>query len=363
MKDCLIISFFSKNETGFGSYYIEALESNAVSYDVLYFERYQMDRCPGENEIAFKHYCPTGGSRLKKLRTMLGYARFLRKIIRKGRYRALIVLTTMPAVMASDLLLKQYRGRFILDIRDYTHEDIGLYTHIERRLINAAYTTVISSRGFEEFLPKQRYVYTHNIAKVYTTRSTSNIGNKRIYKIGFVGSIRYFKENCALIRQLSGNERYHLVYHGTHTQGCDLERYCKEHGFENVQFGGSFDNSEKDKLYNGIDIINSIYGTEGKETTTAVPNRFYDAAIYRCPIIVSKGTYLQELVQEYNLGIAVDIHRDDVGALLDDYIRTFDKVRFEEGCDRLLEDVERDMSGYRSMLSSFVLEIGKQYQQ
>ena len=37
MKDCLIISFFSKNETGFGSYYIEALESNAVSYDVLYF--------------------------------------------------------------------------------------------------------------------------------------------------------------------------------------------------------------------------------------------------------------------------------------------------------------------------------------
>lgn len=55
----------------------------------------------------------------EKISCYIGYILFLRKRIRKFQnYEKLIVFTVVPAIMISDLLLNQYDGKYVSDIRD-----------------------------------------------------------------------------------------------------------------------------------------------------------------------------------------------------------------------------------------------------
>lgn len=359
MNKCLIVSMFSKQESSYAEYYKEMLKEQGMPYDILYFERYmdQYDRM--DNEIVYSKYCPTGGSKAKKIGTMLEYMMFVRKTIRKGGYSSLIVLTTVPAVLIADILLRKNKGRYIIDIRDYTHEENPLYYNVVKRVIEGAHSVVLSSAAFKQFLPESnKYVVVHNVANNYVQREVSSIKGKDFYTIGFVGSIRYFPENSELIRQIQDRECYRLDYYGTTTQGCDFEGFCKSINAQRVTFHGKYENAEKNKIYENIDIINAIYGVAGLETTTAIPNRFYDAAIYKCPIIVSKGTYLETIVKKYHIGIAVDIHNENVPDAIDQYLKTFDEKIFIQGCNELLKQVSADMQHYRKNVKNFIRQIG-----
>ena len=144
MKDILLINMFSKNESSYTDYYIEEIKKEGLSYDSVYFERYKMDAEAEENELLFKEYCPTGGNKFKKIGTMLRYASFIRSIVKKHQYKKIIVFTTVPAIMLYDLLTGQYRKKYILDIRDYTHENNKAYFSLEKKLIDCAFAAVIS---------------------------------------------------------------------------------------------------------------------------------------------------------------------------------------------------------------------------
>ncbi len=356
MKDCIIISMFSKTETSYANYYIDELEKAGKSYDIVYFDRYLNQKKERENELIYSKYCPTGGSKIQKLSSIIDYARFIKKYVKKKKYKTAIVLTTVPGVILNNVLLRDFRGKYIFDIRDYTYENIKLYSLIEEKLIKNSYATVLSSKGFKQFLPDfSRYVITHNISNDFNKQKRDiKLNNESVVLIGFVGSIRYFEENKKLIKSFANDKKFHLDYFGTTTNDCDLEEFSDKNGISNVSFHGAFDNDDKPEIYKGIGIINSIYGIKGLETTTAVPNRFYDAAIYGCPIIVSKRTYLEKLVRKYNLGFAVDIYNDDINKMLNDYIDTFDEEAFEKGCKELLQEVNKDMSKYKRIVKSFI---------
>ena len=358
-KDCLIISMFPKDETVFAQYYISQLIHNNKSFDIIYFERYDMTAKAGQNEILFKKYCPTGGNKRSKLFIMSQYARFIRKHLKSGNYSSAIVLTTVPGVMCADLLKKKYAGQFILDIRDYTHESNSLYYKIVKSLIDHSFFTALSSKGFLEFLPKSnKYRLVHNINTNYQRREHYVPPQSSKTTIGFVGSVRYYNENVELIRQFADYDNFQLTYYGNITTGCDLPAYCKSHRITNVSFGGHFNNSQKNELYQNIDVINSIYGLDtGLETKTAIPNRYYDAAIYKIPIIVSKGTVLEKEINEYKMGFAVDIYKDNVRELLVSYLDNLNPEVFEAGCNRLLSDVESDMTTFKESIIHFIESI------
>lgn len=352
-KDCLIVGMFSKDEAPYAQHYMDMLESQGSSFDVIYFDRYGSHGPVGANEIVFSRYCPTGGSKASKILTMMEYARFIRRVLRAGHYQYVIVLTTLPAIFLNDILHKDYQGNYILDIRDYTYEHAALFRRIEERLIAESFATVLSSRGFLDFLPQHGdYVFTHNIPHSFERFEVTDPGLQDELCIGYVGSIRYEEENAALVRQFSTSQRFALGYWGTQAKGCDLENKCK--GVSNVSFHGPYSNDEKKEIYRDIDIINSIYGIQSRETTTAVPNRFYDAAIYGKPILVSKGTFLADLVVEYGLGIPVDVFDDDVPALLSSHLESFDEREFDAACKRLLDDVERDLRDYREVVLALI---------
>ncbi len=356
MKKVLIVDTVSYERATYIKLYEKILKEKNVVYDLFLWDR-DNDKSfeKKDNMFIFHKQCPFGGSKIKKILPMFLYQLKLREIIKKHNYTHLILIDSLAPVMIHDLVLSDYKNKYILDIRDYTYEKYSSYKKIMMKLVNDSCFTCISSKGFKRFLDSSpKYVYSHNISNDEFTEDVCNIENKeQKIVIGFVGSVRYFEENKKLIDSLD-SDKFQFKYVGSKVSDCDIEGYCRNNNISNVEINGAYKNEEKPKIYKSIDVINSIYGTSSFEVTTAVPNRFYDALIFKKPIIASKGTYLGELVEECKVGIAIDVYEDDVNELLSDYINNIDVNKLNENMERTLKLVQDEQNAYIKQIGEFL---------
>lgn len=354
MKVC-IIGHTERNYLPYMEKYVRFFAENGVECDIICWQREEKNvhAAPGEY-----HFCePIGEGAPGKLRSYLRFRKFVIGILERNQYDKLVVLTTVPAIVLKGYLKKHYRGRYLFDFRDYSFEKFGPYRKAVDALIEDSELTTISSHGFLDFLsPNPKITMNHNIAFQDIVEEAPDLSEKQVINIGFIGGVRYFDENTFLIDKLKNTFRYQLWYIGQPTKDCDLQSYCEAHGVTNVSFIGKYDNAQKPELYRSIDVINSIYGNTSLEVTTALPNRLYEACLFKKPIISSKGTYLGEVIQQYRLGVVVDAEFDDVLAVLDDYINHFNAAEFREGCEAFLRVVRRDEDKLAERLREFIAE-------
>ena len=124
------------------------------------------------------------------------------------------------------------------------------------------------------------------------------------FTIGFVGSVRYPKQMMNLI-DVSENLNINVLIAGDGVDEKLLREYAKDK--KNVFFWGKYDyKTEISSIYSSIDCIYSLYDTSIKNVRVALPNKLYEGAWCGIPFIVSKGVYLAELVEQYQLGYAVE---------------------------------------------------------
>jgi len=181
--------------------------------------------------------------------------------------------------------------------------------------------------------------------------------SKSPLNIAFIGGLRYFDVNKKVIRQFANSQDYVLSYIGKLHPGCDLIDYCSKYKITNVHFFPRYTNEEKPKIYRSVDFINSIYGSSSPEVRTALPNRLYDCALFKCPIIVSKGTYLAEVVGNYDLGFAVDVDHDDVKELLESYTAQYSEDDFMKGCEEFLCVAREEKRDALEKVDSFIRSV------
>ena len=214
----------------------------------------------------------------------------------------------------------------------------------------------MSSKGYMKFFQnKDKIVITHNISnEEYKEEKAVDLRIKEKLNIGFLGYVRYFDVNSKLINAFKNSDKVSFTYIGLPFKDCDLEGFCKENNIENVKFKGRYENDEKAKLYQDIDIINSIYSLDSEEVQPAIPNRLYDAALFKKPIITAKGTYLAHIVEEYQLGFSIDVYQDDIKKLLEDYLNNFNEQEFTEKCNKFLEEIYQDEKMCNEYVKKFV---------
>lgn len=342
-------------------HYQAVLDREQIPYDVTFFERYESgptltEKLDHGNEYTFRG--ETNANPISKLVPVFKYLAFVRKLIKHGEYNRLIVFTTMPAVLLSDLLLGKYRERYIFDYRDYTYEKFTFFAKRVSRIVNASAFTSFSSAGYlENFdITQEKYLLTHNITNLNCEVSHAvDLRKKPKLNIGFLGYVRYFDLNSRLISAFSNDPKYTLSYFGNRFSDCDLESFCCANNILNVSFHGPFKNEDKPTLYQQVDLINSIYSLESPEVKQAVPNRLYDAALYKKPIIVSSGTQLSEMVEKYGLGISVDPSEGNLRESVDRYVANFDSEKFECSCAVFLSDVEKDLQYHKERIKLFLV--------
>ena len=202
----------------------------------------------------------------------------------------------------------------------------------------------------------KKIVPCHNISNIEAyEENCEDIKNKKQITIGFVGGVRYFKENCKLIDTFANNQKYRLLYIGKHNADCDLEGYCKRKNVTNVYFKGEFKNENKPKLYKNIDLINALYGNDSLEVTTALPNRLYDGILFKKPVIATKGTYLGDVVEKYKLGITINIdNKTKIKYKIDNYFTNFESKKFIEKCNESLNAVLKQQKIFKNKILDFV---------
>lgn len=355
-----IISNCSLQYAPYIQFYSDLLSKNKIDFCIINKE----DNMPIDNkdnhfvlccDEAFMHKHPF-------YRTLRWYS-FLLNIIKKKKVSKCIITPTRTAIVLFPILFF-LKGKYIFDIRDYTNEDSYIYNFAEKILIKRSSLTVISSRGFLQWLPYKcnKVQISHNLK--YGAVPPSNDENKkntqdRRRRIAYVGLVDYYETNIALINSLKNIDNYEIVYSGRLSQECDLESYVKTQGIGNVLFTGEYNNADKDILYQNVDLINALYGDLSPVTKTAVPNKLYDAALHRIPILVSSGTYLEQVVKEYGLGISVDIKTENIFMVIDNYLSTYDKDEFNKNCARFLHDVIYDQSELERKVMIFCKEGNK----
>ncbi len=342
MKNNCKIAIISNNSLRYSpyiSFYAELLEKNGLDYIIINKE--DSDYAEDNRHHVFKQ--TKDMMTHSKFKRTVAWYKFIHNEIKDNHINKLIVTPTRTAFILLPVLLFK-KGQFIFDIRDYTNEGAFFYRTIEKVLLYLSGLVVISSSGFKYWLPKTstRIVTVHNMPLNATSGSFAEHEKGRKLRIAFIGLLGYFKINKSLIDKLKDDDVYELQYSGS--GDSRIQEYSNEINATNVCFTGSFRNEDKKKLYENVDMINAIYGNDSLIVTTALPNKLYDAIIYRKPIIASKGTYLGELVENNHIGIAIDIEKDNIKEDLNAFWQSFDKDEFVSNCDKMYENVLKEQN-------------------
>ena len=360
----LIVAFHPRTMTPYSRLYEESVIESGNEYDIVFWDRFRNGALEKVgNEYIIHRICTLGGNKLKKIPAFFAFRKAVKKIIEDGKYDRIVILNTMPGILLSDILIEKYKNRFILDIRDYTYEKYDFYRNRVNLLIDNSFFSTISSPAFCQFLKRERsdrLLLNHNI-----TNESKRVGSCRDLKflrewnIGFVGAVRHEKENENILDEFRNDKRFKFSYYGVFNNGCRLDSYCQKHNVENVRFYGAFDNTDKPNIYESIDIINSVYESQTFGEGYSVPNRLYDAILFKKPMIVFEDTYIAQIVQKYKLGLVVKKYGHVKNELLQ-YVSNFDKEEFNQICEGLLCKVDQDQNLLRGKLYAFMIgEDGK----
>lgn len=354
----LFVSFSGIVETPYLRSYLSLLCASDTA-EVLYWDRRGTDSERKEGNVTYRPY--TAGRPRGRLSRRLGYIPAVRTVLRalsRGAYDRAVFLQTHAAVCAGSILKKKYSGRYIVDVRDFTLENIALYRVLERGVMRRAYRTVISSEGFRAFLPEGRYTVVHNApADLSYTPIRSALPDPRDpacypLRVCFFGNMRpiLHPQMKKIVSALGTDERFSL-----HFDGFGCEELSSDGVFasaKNVHLSGPFDPSETQSKYAACDLVNNCYGAHNRYLDHALSNKLYYAAKFSIPVLVSPGTYSAALAEEYGFGVPYDPDTVSASDLLA-RIGALDPDRMRAGCAAFLSRVAAEMETFSQTVRAF----------
>lgn len=264
------------------------------------------------------------------LRRMRPYAAFAKKAIAALRSEKPDVIHLQGLDML--LLACWYKRRFckgvriVYEIADLhrllVDEQVGAKRRVfakcvalfERRCSRYVDKLVVTSELYYEacysqFYAKDQTLFIPNAPSRKAFDGYAPKDHTRNFTVGFIGGIRYPKEIRMLISAAKkANVR---VFLAGEEVGDEIRSLC-EHESHSDYFGKYDYDTQITELYSRCDVIYSVYPASMKNVRVALPNKLYESIYCRLPLIVSKDTYLGELVEKWGVGVAID-YRDEDG--------------------------------------------------
>lgn len=294
------------NVTPYFRYYRDLISG---PYDYIYWGRSACGSEPDASDV-YRYDSPvdSGASRyLQLLRGYLGFRRYASKLLSNNRYRRVVALTGNTATLLEPVLCRCYKGRYIIDIRDYFLENNPLYRAVEERVIENSGLAIISSPAYTNFLGQHDFVVMHNSQHI-SSCERAEVQNKvrpgNPFVLLSVGTCKNPDNDKAVIRYFANDSRFLLRFVG---RGYGvLESYITDREISNVEIVDEFSSELTLDFYKQADAVLSMYGSEKTHFKYQLTNKLYYSAQLELPIIVSPDTYMAETVERYGLGLALD---------------------------------------------------------
>ncbi len=328
-----IIAFNNLNKSPYVNIYADFCKNNGIDYEVIF---------PNRSGI-----CETVDYKIKEIawdlskHKIINFLRFRKAVIRhlkKVKSDFVIVLTTMPAVLLSGFLSRNYKGRYLVDVRDYTYENVLPYYLMEKRAFKNSAMNVISSPGFSKFLPESDYTLCQNISEAYRTgRGESFRTSEKEISIGYVGTIAYKNQCLKLIKLVEKDPRFRFDLYGDEGSDRRISEYLKENPCDRIKAYGPYKPAEKVGIMENVDILFNAYGFGNKLLDYALSNKLYDSFYMRIPLLTSPNTAMSEEAGQFSF----DIDFDKAESLdeLYDWYRNIDAEAFDDYSEKYLCEV------------------------
>ncbi len=328
--------------------YEQLLKAQQIDYDIINWDRLQLETpsetCYQDGKIGHQRH----------IIDYVKYKRFILQALQRTQYDRIIVFSIQLTYFLKEILLRSFPQRFIVDIRDH-HKllhffDIGKW-------VDSSVWTVLSSARFQNWLPKSnRYLIHHNtpLTNLSNLPHCTPPATQKI-RIANIGATRDIAINKSLIRSLGNNIGFEVHYHGA--GGCteELKKYTAKHQIANVLFSGRYEAHQETALYARSDMINILREAKGVNNQTALPNRLYHAAFMAKPLLALAGSYVAELVAEYQLGLVVS-SLQEIDQQISHYFKHFSQEQFDEGRVLFLSHVIEENALFRQQVLAFCTE-------
>ena len=326
--------------------YQDLFKRNNVEYRILQWNR--MNVPANDNQDVYSCGYAYSKSFFKRTISYFHYIKWVRNAIKVDKPDLIVIATIAPAVCLLPMLYR-WKYKYILDIRDYSPL-IRLCRGLVSLCIKWSKYTLISSKGFIKWLPNYTYLPVYNFG--IQTLPTVKKHDRNNISIATIGFLRDFNENALIIDAFGNKKGVDLFFHGNGLVLNELTTYAKDKGYENIFFTGTYDKEFEPNLYSKADIIN-ILMPSSVAGASLMSNRFVNAVMYQRPVIVTKGSYQAELVEDYALGVSVSID-DDIYEQVTSYFKTYDSIKFSSGCRRFYELIVREHQLTISKLESLM---------
>lgn len=356
MRVCLV-SYTAPYTIPYINLYLDQVKAAGTECDVLYWDR---DCTDVEHRDGNVRYLPYSGKSSRSFGKLARYFRyvpatnFIRRHLVNNNYDRVVFLQTHAAVACEKILAERYLGRYIVDIRDFTLENLKPFFNAERRVIEESFHTVISSDGYRSFLPEYDYMVVHNYTPV-ASDIAEKIRSKPVKTSGinlsFIGYVRFYDMAKRIILALKNDERFRISFIGTGSEA--LESFCSEHDVRNVTLKGRFSPEDTAEYYLDCDIINNLYGSHSRYLDYALSNKLYYGAQFGIPVLVSADTYSSYIAEQNGIGFTWDATVPDAADRLYDAYINFDRNRARVGSVDFLRSVKRDNLRFKRMLVEF----------
>lgn len=245
------------------------------------------------------------------------------------------------------LLVAFYSGRkFAYEIADLTYCNFPnallriTLKNIDRFIISRSSLTVLTSEGFNKFLYGSKVnakilVQPNKMNNFYRNfqRTLNPINEDHGISFAFIGGLRYPNTVFRFAKIIGEHFPMHrFLFYGDSSYRNEVVNIAST--YNNVFFYGKYRNPEDlIDIYKEVDVTVACYDTTTMNERIAEPNKLYESILFTKPIIVSKGTFLSERVEQLKCGFSIVASNNES---IIDFVNTLSVNKLNEIKERLL---------------------------
>ncbi len=208
--------------------------------------------------------------------------------------------------------------------------------------VNLAQTNSVLSRD------KEKLTYLPNYPKVDDYSGCTKTKSDKL-RISYIGAVRQYNELKNLMDACSDIDGVDVLIHGAGVAHKNLNNI--KGNYNNVYVTGKYDFTQSAKLYGETDILYALYPMSAIQNQIAYPVKFFEAIITKTPIIVNKGTVLEDFINENNIGFAVDgsnieeirelvNYINENRNILDEKTRNLEKIQYDYSWEEVVKNLD-----------------------
>lgn len=224
----------------------------------------------------------------------------------------------------------------------------GLLNVIEAVEVKTADLLVLTSwrhweARYQAWATKDKTLVLLNVAGARTLGALQPRPPSTPLTVGYFGVLRQ-KDQLRMLIEVAQSVGIHVCFAGIEIDPQELEEEYVD--ARHVKWEGSFRKEDLVRLYDGIDLVYSMYDADRENIRYALGNKMFEGIASARPVLVPKGTYMAEYVEKLGVGVAVDHRsRTNLEAVLGELSAHPERIeQMQQACMRVREDILADSS-------------------